>query len=122
MKFSAFAGELALGDTANFAADIQNFSPRDTIDLTGLSLSEVQGLTFAAGVLTLSETEADLTFTFSNPGHFANETFSAVALGAGTGLILTPAASANSQNSPGWLSGHLISSATNATSLITLQT
>ena len=122
IKFSAYAGELALGDPEKFAAAIQNFGPRDTIDLTGLSLSEVQGLTFAAGILTLTETEGDLTFTFSNPGHFANETFSAVALGAGTGLILTPAASANSQNSPGWLVNNPISLVPTANPLITLQT
>jgi hypothetical protein len=124
VKFlTAGAGDLALGDPSHFKAAIQNFGLHETINLTGLALSNVQNLSFAGGVLTLTETTGQLTFTFSNPTHFAGETFSAFADGPGTGITLAPvAAPSTTQNAPAWLTNNLTQSPTNTTNLITLQT
>jgi len=105
-------GELALGAPAHFAATVQNFGLHETIDLTSLSLSDVKTLSFSAGILTLTETAGTLTFTFSNPTHFAGQTFAAFAEGLGTGITLAPAGHQNSQS---WLTHG------DGLSLITLQ-
>jgi hypothetical protein len=116
VKFNKSAGDLALGLPTDFAATIQNFSDLDTIDLTGITLSDVQGLAFSAGVLTLDETAGRLTFTFANPSHFAHETFAAFALGSGTGLTLTAA----DQHAANWPTNNPTHRPTNGVNLITL--
>jgi len=87
-QYIAFSGAetLALGQPREFLATIQNFAAGDTIDLTGVARENITGETFLNDILTLTATTGALTLTFSSaPAH---DTFSLIADGAGTGIIL----------------------------------
>jgi hypothetical protein len=91
----AFVGNgsvMQLSDPGSFAGDVTKFGLQNTIDLTGISFSEVTGTNFANGVLTIDAAGNSYTLTFSNPSTFGKDHFALFADGAGTGITLaTPA-------------------------------
>jgi hypothetical protein len=92
LAFGGSGETLELGDASSFSGTVENFAAGDTIDLTGVARNLVTGVSFSAGVLTVSEAFASYTITFANPGSFVGETFKAFADHGGTGITLSGAA------------------------------
>jgi hypothetical protein len=88
IAFSGIGETLALGAAKSFRGTLEHFKLGDTIDLTSIALSAITGLTFANGVLTLTEASGALHLAFASPKSFGNETFSLTAAGPGTDITL----------------------------------
>jgi hypothetical protein len=87
--FSGTGETLVLGDAAAIAGKIEGFALGDTIDLSGVASSAIQGTHFAGGVLTLDATGGDIKLTFASPAGFGSDIFDLAADGHGTMITLT---------------------------------
>jgi hypothetical protein len=87
--FSGTGETLVLGDAAAIAGKIEGFALGDTIDLSGVASSAIQGTHFAGGVLTLDATGGDVKLTFASPAGFGSDVFDLAADGHGTMITLT---------------------------------
>jgi len=98
ISFSGTNETLGLGAASGFDGNIAHFTLGDTIDLSSIALGSITGLSFASGVLTLTETGGQLDFTFASPGQFGSDFFSLFTDSAGTGITLSAAPDAIAGN------------------------
>jgi hypothetical protein len=91
LAFSGTGETLQLGDAGAFNGTVQKFLLGDTIDLTGVSLNQITGTHFSAGVLTLYEGGGSYKLTFAAPAAFGKDHFALFADGTGTGITLSNA-------------------------------
>jgi hypothetical protein len=85
LAFTGTGETLALGDLHGFHGTIAGFGKGDTVD-TGITFSSITGYAFSGGELTITASSHTYTYAFS--GKFKNETFSLIAAGDGTGIVL----------------------------------
>jgi len=89
--FTGSGDTLSLGAPQSFHGILEDFRLGDAIDLTSIALSAITGLSFANGVLTLTETTGSLDLTFASPVSFGTETFGLAAAAAGVDVTLSKA-------------------------------
>lgn len=97
VAFSGTGETLQLGDASAFNGTIEKFVLGDTINLTGVSLSQITGTGFSAGVLSIYDGAGSYKLTFASPASFGKDHFALFSDGTGVGITLSkptsPAAS-----------------------------